>query len=80
MAQIAIAWILAKPDVTAPIVGTTSLENLQDILGEYLLGYRPGAEWLLTRLSAGGLEVELSDEEVKYLEEAYKPMAITGHV
>ncbi len=36
MAQIAIAWILAKPDVTAPIVGTTSLDNLQDILGEYL--------------------------------------------
>ncbi|KAI0355225.1 aryl-alcohol dehydrogenase [Trametes cingulata] len=32
MAQIAIAWILAKDGVTAPIVGTTSLENLKDIL------------------------------------------------
>ena len=35
MAQIAIAWILAKPGVTAPIVGTTSLSNLEDILGEH---------------------------------------------
>ncbi|KAI0697110.1 aryl-alcohol dehydrogenase [Cerioporus squamosus] len=60
MAQIAIAWILKKPHVTAPIIGTTSLDNLQDILG--------------------GLEVELSEEELKYLEEPYKPMAITGHV
>ncbi|KAH9890432.1 NADP-dependent oxidoreductase domain-containing protein [Cubamyces lactineus] len=32
MAQIAIAWILAKDGVTAPIVGTTSLENLKDII------------------------------------------------
>ena len=35
MAQIAVAWILSKPGVTAPIVGTTSLANLEDILGEY---------------------------------------------
>ncbi|EMD34213.1 hypothetical protein CERSUDRAFT_140571 [Gelatoporia subvermispora B] len=32
MAQVAIAWSLAKPGVTAPIVGTTSLANLQDII------------------------------------------------
>ncbi|KAI0760985.1 NADP-dependent oxidoreductase domain-containing protein [Trametes elegans] len=32
MAQIATAWILAKPGVTAPIIGTTSLKNLEDIL------------------------------------------------
>ncbi|EIW61065.1 aryl-alcohol dehydrogenase [Trametes versicolor FP-101664 SS1] len=32
MAQIAIAWILTKDGVTAPIVGTTSLDNLKDIL------------------------------------------------
>ena len=34
MAQISMAWILGKPGVTAPIVGTTSLKNLEDILGE----------------------------------------------
>ncbi|KAI0760956.1 Aldo/keto reductase [Trametes elegans] len=33
MAQIATAWVLAKPGVTAPIIGTTSLKNLEDILG-----------------------------------------------
>lgn len=33
MAQVAIAWTLSKPGVTAPIVGTTSLENLKDIIG-----------------------------------------------
>ena len=33
MAQISMAWILAKPGVTAPIVGTTNLSNLEDILG-----------------------------------------------
>ena len=38
MAQIAVAWVLAKPGVTAPIVGTTSLDNLADILGtRYML-------------------------------------------
>jgi aryl-alcohol dehydrogenase-like predicted oxidoreductase len=33
MAQVAIAWILSKEGVTAPVVGTTNLNNLQDILG-----------------------------------------------
>ena len=34
MAQVALAWIMSKPGVTAPIIGTTSLKNLEDILGE----------------------------------------------
>lgn len=33
MAQVAVAWCLSKEGVTAPIVGTTKLENLQDIIG-----------------------------------------------
>ncbi|KAG6373475.1 Aldo keto reductase [Boletus reticuloceps] len=32
MAQVAIAWVLTKDGVTAPIVGTTSLANLHDII------------------------------------------------
>ncbi|EIW74611.1 Aldo keto reductase [Coniophora puteana RWD-64-598 SS2] len=32
MSQVAIAWTLAKPGVTAPIVGTTKLENLYEII------------------------------------------------
>ncbi|KAF8891760.1 aryl-alcohol dehydrogenase [Infundibulicybe gibba] len=59
MAQIAIAWSLSKDDVTAPIVGTTSLKNLEEIIA--------------------GVNVQLTSEEIKYLEESYKPQAIIGH-
>ena len=59
MAQVALAWILAKPGVSAPIVGTTSVEKLADLIG--------------------ALEVKLSEEEIKYLEEEYKPLAVSGH-
>ncbi|RDX41306.1 Aldo/keto reductase [Polyporus arcularius HHB13444] len=60
MAQISLAWILSKPGVTAPIVGTTSLEKLQDLLA--------------------ALDVKLSEEDVKFLEEEYKPLPVAGHV
>ncbi|KAI0682292.1 Aldo/keto reductase [Cerioporus squamosus] len=59
MAQVSLAWILSKPGVTAPIIGTTSLANLEDILGS--------------------LDVILTEEEVKYLEEPYHPVRIAGH-
>ncbi|KAI0648554.1 aryl-alcohol dehydrogenase [Trametes meyenii] len=59
MAQISVAWILSKDGVTAPIVGTTSLKNLKDILG--------------------GINVKLTEEEIKYLEQPYVPLAINGH-
>ena len=36
MAQIAVAWTLAKDGVSAPIVGTTSLSNLEDIISTWL--------------------------------------------
>ncbi|KIO23181.1 hypothetical protein M407DRAFT_215292, partial [Tulasnella calospora MUT 4182] len=32
MAQVALAWSLSKPYVTAPIVGTTSTEKLKDLV------------------------------------------------
>ena len=35
MAQVSLAWCMAKEPVTAPIIGTTSLSNLEDILGKY---------------------------------------------
>ncbi|KAJ3482871.1 hypothetical protein NLI96_g6682 [Meripilus lineatus] len=59
MAQVAVAWCLSKEGVTAPIVGTTKLENLQDIID--------------------ALEVKLTDEEIKHLEDAYKTRAVLGH-
>ncbi|KIK53006.1 hypothetical protein GYMLUDRAFT_49584 [Collybiopsis luxurians FD-317 M1] len=32
MAQIALAWVMAKADVTAPVIGTTSLANLYELI------------------------------------------------
>ncbi len=32
-AQIALAWLLHKPVITAPIIGATKLEHLDDALG-----------------------------------------------
>lgn len=34
MAQVALASVLSKPFVTAPIVGTTSIDKLKDLVGE----------------------------------------------
>jgi aryl-alcohol dehydrogenase-like predicted oxidoreductase len=31
-ARVALAWLLSKPGVTAPIVGATKLEHLEDAL------------------------------------------------
>jgi aryl-alcohol dehydrogenase-like predicted oxidoreductase len=31
-AQVALAWLLAKPVITAPIVGATKLQHLEDAL------------------------------------------------
>ncbi|KAF9069368.1 aryl-alcohol dehydrogenase [Rhodocollybia butyracea] len=60
MAQIAIAWIMARDGVTAPIIGTTSLENLSELIA--------------------AVDIKLSEEEMKYLEEPYQPRAIMGHM
>jgi len=57
--KVALAWVLSKPFVTAPIVGTSKPHHLNDALA--------------------ALELKLSDEEVKKLEEPYKPHRILGH-
>ena len=42
MAQVAIAWIVSKPGVVAPVIGATKLSNLQDTIGESsMLRLRP---------------------------------------
>jgi aryl-alcohol dehydrogenase-like predicted oxidoreductase len=58
-AQIALAWLLHKPGVTAPIVGATKLSHLDDAV------------------AAAG--VTLSDDEIKSLEEPYRPHPVSGH-
>lgn len=32
MAQVALAWSLSKPLISAPIVGTTSIDKLEDLI------------------------------------------------
>jgi aryl-alcohol dehydrogenase-like predicted oxidoreductase len=58
-AQVALAWLLHRPGVTAPIVGATKLSHLEDAIA---------AE-----------QLELTEDELKELEEPYVPHAIAGH-
>jgi aryl-alcohol dehydrogenase (NADP+) len=57
--QVALAWILSKPEVTAPIIGVSKLHHLDEALA--------------------ALAVGLSPDEIKRLEEPYKPHGIRGH-
>ncbi|OUM96618.1 MAG: oxidoreductase [Thermobacillus sp. ZCTH02-B1] len=57
-ARIALAWLLHKPGITAPIVGATKIAHLED--------------------AVAALEVELSPEEIAYLEEPYVPHPVVG--
>ena len=50
MAQVALAWVMNRPGVSAPVVGTTSLENLKDLIGKYLF-YRVTVELIADRFS-----------------------------
>ncbi|KIK98252.1 hypothetical protein PAXRUDRAFT_824044 [Paxillus rubicundulus Ve08.2h10] len=59
MAQIALAWLMAQDVVTAPIVGTTSVDNLLDLLG--------------------AIDINLTPQEMKYLEGPYKVKGVVGH-
>jgi aryl-alcohol dehydrogenase (NADP+) len=57
--QIALAWMLQKPWITAPIIGASKPHQLPEALG--------------------ALEITLSDEEIKSLEEPYTPHPVLGH-
>jgi len=57
--QIALAWILSKPHVIAPIIGATKIEHLDQAIA--------------------ALDIELSEAEIKQLEELYKPHPVLGH-
>ncbi|KIO21967.1 hypothetical protein M407DRAFT_122619 [Tulasnella calospora MUT 4182] len=59
MAQVALAWSLSKPFISAPIVGTTSLDKLKDLVE--------------------GVQVKLTEEEVKAIDDLYRSRAIIGH-
>jgi len=57
-AQLALAWLLSKSAVTAPIVGASKPHHLDD--------------------AVAALNVKLSAEEIKALEEPYIPHPVLG--
>lgn len=60
MAQIAMAWLLHKSPVQAPILGVTENFMIDDAIA--------------------ATNLQLSDEEIKYLEELYVPHRVVGAV
>ena len=58
-ATLAVAWVLQQPAVTAPIIGASKMEHLDD--------------------AVAALDVKLGDDDVKRLEEPYRPHPILGH-
>ena len=58
-AQIALAWMLAKPGVSAPIIGASKPYQLEDALA--------------------ALDLRLTEDEMRRLEEPYEPHPVLGH-
>src|SRR5580700_7796838 len=58
-AQLALAWVLHQPGVTAPIIGASKPQHLDDAIA--------------------ALNLKLTPDELKALEEPYKPHPILGH-
>jgi 1-deoxyxylulose-5-phosphate synthase len=57
-AQIALAWMLHQPGITAPIIGATKSHHLEEAIR--------------------ALQVKLSPQEIRALEEPYQPHPILG--
>lgn len=55
-AQIALAWIMARPGITAPIASATSTAQLDELLGAVRLTLSPEAVARLDAASADGIE------------------------
>ncbi|RUP22644.1 aldo/keto reductase [Methylobacterium sp.] len=55
-AQVALAWIIARPGITAPIASATSVAQLDELLGAVRLTLAPEAIDRLDAASAGGIE------------------------
>jgi len=58
-AQIALAWMLHQPGITAPIIGASKPYHLED--------------------AVAALEIKLSDEERRFLQEPYQPHPVLEH-
>ncbi len=58
-AQVALAWVMAKPGVSSPIIGASKAYQLDEALG--------------------ALDLKLTEDEMRRLEEPYEPHPILGH-
>ena len=58
-AQIALAWLLHKPGLSAPIIGASKMPHLEQ--------------------AVTAVDIELSEEDIAYLEEPYRPHPVLGH-
>jgi aryl-alcohol dehydrogenase-like predicted oxidoreductase len=58
MAQVALAWMLSRPVITAPIIGATKPQHLED--------------------AVAALSIQLTPDEIQFLEEAYHPHPVIG--
>jgi aryl-alcohol dehydrogenase (NADP+) len=57
-AQVALAWMLAKPSISAPIIGASKMYQMDDAIA--------------------ALDLKLTPEEIKRLEEPYEPHPVLG--
>jgi aryl-alcohol dehydrogenase-like predicted oxidoreductase len=53
-AQIALAWLVNKPEISAPVVGVSKLSQLDQLVG--------------------ACEIGLDPDDLRYLEELYRPV------
>ncbi len=58
-ARVALAWLLQKPGVTAPIIGASNPHHLED--------------------AVAALDVKLTPEQIRALEDPYVPHPVAGH-
>jgi 1-deoxyxylulose-5-phosphate synthase len=57
--QLALAWLLGRPGITSPVVGPTSVTQLEELVS--------------------ALDIKLTADDVKRMEEPYKPHPVMGH-
>jgi aryl-alcohol dehydrogenase-like predicted oxidoreductase len=58
--MVAVAWLLGREAVTAPVVGATSAAHIED--------------------AVAAAELRLGDDEVRFLEELYRPRNVLLHL
>jgi aryl-alcohol dehydrogenase (NADP+) len=58
-AQVALAWLLHRPGVVAPIIGASKMAQLEE--------------------AVAATAIRLSDEQMRLLEEPYRPHPVLGH-